>query len=125
LDRDEITAILTACDRGTWIGRRDHALLVLAIQTGLRVAELTGLRCQDLVLTNGAHVYCRGKGRKERCTPLTRPTAAVLREWVRERRGSPDAPLFPTRRGTQLSTDAVERLVDKYTNAAEPRCPSL
>jgi integrase/recombinase XerD len=125
LDRDEIAAIINAPDRDTWIGRRDHALLMLVIQTGLRVSELTGLRCDDVVLTNGAHVYCRGKGRKERCTPLTRPTAAVLREWVKERCGASDAPLFPTRRGSPLSTDAVQRLVDKHTKTAHVQCPSL
>jgi site-specific recombinase XerD len=125
LDRDEISAVLDAPDRDTWLGRRDHALLVLVIQTGLRVSELTGLRCGDVVLTNGPHVYCRGKGRKERCTPLTRQTVAALREWIKERRGGPDAPLFPNRRGGALSTDAVERLVAKYANAAEHNCPSL
>ena len=86
---EEITALLSSPDRGSWIGRRDHALLTLAIQTGLRVSELTGLRCDDVRLGTGGHVRCLGKGRKQRCTPLTRQTAAILREWLRERRETP------------------------------------
>lgn len=125
LDRHEIAAILAAPDLDTWMGRRDHALLMLVIQTGLRVSELTGLRCHDIVLTSGAHVYCRGKGRKERCTPLTSQTVAVLREWVKEQGGAPHAPLFPTRRGGTMSTDAVERLVEKYAKAAAHESHSL
>jgi integrase/recombinase XerD len=125
LDREEIVAILASPDRTTWISRRDHALLLVMVQTGLRVSELTGLRCRDVVLANGAHVFCRGKGRKERCTPLTAQTVSVLRSWLKERGDESDGPLFPSRRGTTLSTDAVERLVDKYVNVAAQRCPSL
>ena len=113
--------LLAAPDRGTWLGRRDHALLTLAVQTGLRVSELTGLRVQDLHLGPGAHVRVLGKGRKNRITPLTRPTIAVMRAWLAERAGQPDDVLFPTRRGTPLSRDAVERLVAKHAAA----CPSL
>jgi len=125
LTREEIEAILAAPNLETWIGRRDHALLVVAIHTGLRVSELTGLRRQDAVLTNGAHVYCRGKGRKDRCTPLAPQAVKVLRSWTREQTGAPEGALFPSRHGTALSTDAVERLLDKYVQAAEPTCPSL
>ncbi|MGH4007740.1 MAG: tyrosine-type recombinase/integrase [Pseudonocardiaceae bacterium] len=125
LNPDEIKALISAPNRATWIGRRDHTLLVVAIQTGLRVSELTGLRCRDIVLTNGAHVRCQGKGRKQRCTPLTLHTAQVLRVWLRERGGQPDDPLFPSRRTGILSTDAVESLVRKYATTAAERCPSL
>ena len=93
----EITALLSAPDRSSWIGRRDHALLLLAIQTGLRVSELVGLRCADLTLSTGPHVRCMGKGRKERATPLTGQTVAVLQEWLAERKGGPTDPLFPSR----------------------------
>jgi site-specific recombinase XerC len=92
------------------LGRRDHALLTLAMQTGLRVSELTGLRVHDLHLGPGAHVRCHGKGRKNRITPLTRPTVTVLRAWLSELAGQPDDVLFPTRRYEPLSRDAVERL---------------
>lgn len=125
LTKEEIEAILAAPDRDTWIGRRDHALLTLAVQTGLRVAELTSLRRQDLTMTTGPHVRCRGKGRKQRATPLTSGTVTTLREWTKAHDAQPDSPLFPTRRGTPLSTDAVERLVKKYATAAAMRCPSL
>jgi integrase/recombinase XerD len=125
LTKTEVEAILAVPDRDTWIGRRDHALLTLAVQTGLRVAELTGLHRQDLVLTTGAHVRCHGKGRKQRSTPLTTNTIATLREWLRTYDAEPNAPLFPTRTGGPLSTDSVEWLLHKYTTAAAARCPPL
>ena len=121
----EARALVDAPDRHTWIGRRDHTMLLVAVQTGLRVAELTGLTCRDAVLTAGPHVRCVGKGRKERCTPLTAPAVAALRSWLAERGGNPGDPLFPARRGTTLSTDAVESLVTKYAQTAASSCPSL
>lgn len=125
LSEDEIEALLVSPDRSSWIGRRDHALLLVAIETGLRVSELLGLRCQDVQLGPGAHVRCFGKGRKERVTPLTASTVAVLRAWLQERRGEPAEPLFPSRRGGRLSRDAVERLLTKYSARAAESCPSL
>jgi site-specific recombinase XerD len=125
LNREEIDALLAAPDQATWIGRRDHALLLLAAQTGLRVSELTNLTCSDVHLGTGAHVRCEGKGRKERCTPLTATTVAVLRDWLHEHRGAPDDPLFPSRRGGRLSPDAIEARITKYHAAAARRCPSL
>ena len=121
----EIDALLAAPDTTTWTGRRDHALLMLAIQTGLRVSELTGLRLADLHLGTGAHIACRGKGRKDRITPLTRDTANILRAWVTERAGQPAQPLFPTRRGAHLSRDGVERRLTLYQQRAANRCPTL
>lgn len=125
LDHDEMLALLAAPDRRTWIGRRDHALLLLALQTGLRVSELTGLRRGDVVLGAGAHVRCRGKGRKERCTPLRPEVVTALRAWVRELGHAPDAPLLPTARGGPMSRDAVEHLLARHAKAATARCPSL
>jgi integrase/recombinase XerD len=125
LTKTEVEAILAVPDRDTWIGRRDHALLTLAVQTGLRVAELTGLHRQDLVLTTGAHVRCHGKGRKQRSTPLTTNTIATLREWLRTYDAEPNAPLFPTRTGRRLSIDAVQRLVRKHATTAARRCPTI
>ncbi len=125
LTRPELEAILAVPDRSSAIGRRDHALLLLAAQTGLRLSELTGLACGDIHLGTGAHVRCVGKGRKERCTPLTKATVAVLRVWLRERDGRPDELLFPGRDGGRLSSDAVQRLVAKHVATASRRCPSL
>jgi site-specific recombinase XerD len=125
LNREETASLLAAPDRTTWLGRRDHALLVLMVQTGLRVAETTGLSGADLVLDRGAHVRCRGKGRKERCTPLTPDAVPILAAWVAERRGEPVEPIFPSRRGHRLSTDAVEYLVSKYAMQAAEQCPSI
>lgn len=122
---DEIEALLASPDQATWTGRRDHAVLLVMVQTGVRVSELTGLCCQDVSLSTAPHVRAHGKGRKERCTPLTAQTVAALRSWMRERDGAPDSALFPSRRGTRLSRDAIEKLIDKHAATAEQRCPSL
>lgn len=121
----EIDALLAAPDRLTWTGRRDHALLALAIQTGLRASELTGLNNGDVHTATGAHVSCRGKGRKNRITPLTATTAAVLSVWLQERAGQPVAPLFPTIRGGRLSHDGLERRIAKYAGIAAESRPTL
>jgi integrase/recombinase XerD len=125
LDLDEIKALLAAPDRTSWLGRRDHAMLLTAIQSGLRVSELVALRVGDVSLGTGAHLRVIGKGRKERCATLTRETVAVLREWMRERNGEPEQPLFPTRRGGALTTRAVALLLDKHCGTANAACPSL
>jgi site-specific recombinase XerD len=125
LDATEVDALLAAPDLTRWEGRRDRALLALAVQTGLRLSELIGLNSGDIQLGAGAHVRCTGKGRKQRCVPLTTSTAAVLRVWLQERGGHSDGPLFPTRTGRRLSDDAVERRVAVHKTHAERHCPSL
>lgn len=125
LDRSEIDALLDSPDTSTWAGRRDRTLMLLAIQTGLRVSELIGLSNQDVVRGTGAHVRCEGKGRKQRCTPLRKDTVIFIEAWQRERRGLPEDPLFPSLRGGSLSRDAVERLVAKHAAVAQSRCPSF
>jgi integrase/recombinase XerD len=122
---EEIDALLAAPNRERWTGRRDHALLLTMIQTGLRVSELTGLRCADITLTSGPHLHCHGKGRKDRVTPLTPQTAAVLRVWRHEHAGNHDDPLFPTSRGGRLSRDAVAWLLAKHVATAAHACASL
>jgi integrase/recombinase XerD len=125
LTPEEIDALLSAPDRDTWFGRRDHALLALAIQTGLRVSELTRLVRDDAHLATGPYVRCHGKGRKQRATPLTAQTVAVLTVWLREHDCGPTDPLFPTRTGRPLSTDAVAWLLAKHAALAAQGCPSL
>ena len=125
LTHAECKALLAAPNRDRWTGRRDHALMAVAIQTGLRVSELTGLCCQDVHLGTGANLQCTGKGRKQRCTPLTTQTARVLSVWMQERQGQPGDPLFPTSRGRSLSRDAVALLMDKYARIAAQECPTL
>ena len=125
LTEPETKALINAPDPSTWTGRRDHALLMLAAQTGLRASELTGLVCGDIHLGAGAHVNCAGKGRKQRITPLTKTTVVVLRAWLTERAGEARDPLFPTGQGRKLSRDALERRIAKHVAAAAEHCPSL
>ena len=125
LNEAEIDALLAACNQTTWTGRRDHALLLLAIQTGLRISELTGLTRADVHLGTGAHVACHGKGRKDRVTPLTSGTITVLRDWLNGQHGDPNEPLFPTRRGAKLSRDAIEHRIAHYASTAAIACLSL
>ena len=125
LTEPEINALLAAPDRSTWTGRRDHAMLLLAAQTGLRASELIGLTTGDVHLGAGAHLSCLGKGRKHRITPLTKHTIAVLRTWLAERAGQPHEPLFPTRTGRALSRDATEHRIAIHAEAAAAACPTL
>ena len=121
----EVEALLAAPNRATWTGRRDHTLLALAVQTGLRVSELIGIRGADVHLGVGAHVSCLGKGRKQRVTPLTQPVIAVLRAWRAERAGHVSDPLFPTRTGRTLSRDALEHRLATHVAVAVRGQPSL
>jgi integrase/recombinase XerD len=125
LTRLEVDALLAAPKRNTWLGRRDHALLLMAIQTGLRLSEITALRQHDVVLGKGAHVRCEGKGRKERCTPLTKSTVTTIAEWIREQGQLSTLILFPNARGGQLSADAVQYLVTKHGSVARQTCSTL
>ena len=122
----EADALFAAPDRSTWTGRRDHTLLILMTQTGLRVSEITALTNETVHLGTGAYVrVTHGKGRKQRATPLTTTTVAALRVWTTERKGSADQPLFPSRQGTPLSRDSVEHLVKKHSTHAGQQRPSL
>jgi integrase/recombinase XerD len=125
LDLDEIKALLAAPDRSTWLGRRDHALLLTMILTGVRVTELANLRIRDLSLATGAHIKVTGKGRKRRTANLTPETVAVLRQWLKERHGQPDDPLFPTRQGRPLTRYGIGILLSKHIATAAHDCPSL
>lgn len=125
LSDSEIDALLAAPDRTRWIGRRDHTILATMIQTGLRASELVGLDCGDAALGIAAHVSCLGKGRKQRITPLTKTTAALLSAWIAERGSQPTDPLFPSRAGSRLSRDTLERRVAKHVATAALSCPSI
>lgn len=125
MTHDEAQALLVAPDQHTWMGRRDHTWLLLALTTGLRVSELIGLNCANITLGTGAYVRCYGKGRKHRCTPLTKKTINALRAWLRERQGQPMEPLFPNARGKRLSSDGIQYLLSKYVGIAQLKCPTL
>jgi site-specific recombinase XerD len=125
LTRPEVDALLVAPDRSTWSGRRDHAFMLTAVQTGLRLSEMTSLKREDLILGTGAHVRVIGKGRKERCTPIAKSTRAVLKTWLREpQRGDGDV-LFPSAKGERLSVHGVQYLLNKHRKTASKVCPSL
>jgi site-specific recombinase XerD len=125
LTRPEIEALLEVPDQSTWLGRRDRVLLLFTIQTGLRLSELIGLRQCDIHLERGAHVRCEGKGRKQRCTPLTRTTVQALKAWVGEEGQDEAKILFPSARGGRLSHDSVQYLVSKYAKSAAKCCATL
>jgi integrase/recombinase XerD len=125
LTADEVKVLLAAPDTTTWHGRRDHALLALAAQTGLRCSELTGLTRGDVQTGTGPTVRCHGKGRKDRVTPLTVNVAGVIRTWLREQPGEPADPLFPAITGRRLSSDAIQDLVERHAVTAAPACPSI
>jgi len=125
LSRPEVDALLAAPDRGTWSGRRDHAFILTAAQTGLRLSEMTGLQRQDILLATGAHVRVIGKGRKERCTPLAKTTVSVLKAWLRESQMGSQQTVFPNARGERLTVHGVQYMLSKHSAAASKVCPSL
>jgi integrase/recombinase XerD len=125
LNEQETAALLATPDLSTWIGRRDHTLLLVAAQTGLRNSELRGLRGRDVELGVGAYLRCTGKGRKTRCTPLRADVVAALRHWLAEQTPRADDPVFPSLRGGVLSADALQRLVNRHVQAASTTCVSL
>jgi len=125
LTRAEMDALLDAPDLTTWAGQRDRTLLLLAVETGLRVSELIALRWHDVVFGTGSHVTCIGKGRKARCVPLRKETEAAMRSWRQEQDGQPAEPVFPNARGQTLSRDGVGYLLSTHTNTASTKCPSL
>lgn len=125
LVRTEIESILAAPDRRSWIGRRDHALLLTAVQTGLRLSELVGLDRSAVTLGGGGRIRCFGKGRKERITPITKLLNGALKNWMEESQRTNSDVLFPTVHGARMSADAVQYLLAKYVSKAAERCPSL
>ena len=125
LTRAEVDGLLAAPDQSTWSGRRDHAFILLAVQTGLRLSEMTGLKREDLIFGAGAHVRVIGKGRKERCTPIARSIVAVLKAWLRERQRGDGHVLFPNAQGERLSVHGVQYLLNKHRAVASVVCPSL
>ena len=125
LNDEEVAAMLKAPNQQTWLGRRDHCLLAIAIQTGLRLSEIVSLKWNDVVLGEHSYIHCLGKGRKERDTVLSRQSAKILSAWSKEVSALPSDIVFPTFKGNQMSSDAFQYLVKKYTAVAMQGCPSL
>lgn len=127
LERDECAALAAAPDIATRFGRRDRAMLLVMMQTGVRVSELIGLTVADAVLEPGvqAHIFCQGKGRKHRTTPLRDDVKQALQQWLNECPGAPHRPLFVSSRGGAFSRDGIERIVRKHAAVAAETCPSI
>jgi len=123
--RPEIDALLSAPDLSSWSGRRDHAFILTAVQTGLRLSEMTGLKQENLIFGTGAHIRVIGKGRKERCIPLAKSTLAVLKNWMREPQRGDDGLLFPSAKGKLFSVHGVQYLLNKHRVTASAVCSSL
>lgn len=121
----EIDALVAAPDQRTWTGRRDRALLVMAVQTGLRIGEICSLTCNDLHLGAGPHIACTGKGRRQRITPLTKATVTTMKNYLTERGTRPGAALFCGPHGKPLSRDALEHRMAKHRMTAAINCPSI
>ena len=125
LTHPQTQALLDAISTTTWTGRRDHAMFTLAVQTGLRLSEITSLTPSSIHLAEGAHVACTGKGRKARTTPLTKTTTAVLATYLKERKNRPGEALFPNPQGRALSPDAVQQRLTTHLARAVTSCPEL
>ena len=125
LTPDEVEALLAAPDPMTWTGRRDHALLSVTVQTGLRISEICSLTTDDIHLGTGPHVTCTGKGRRQRITPLTRATVSTMTAYLAERVTRPGAALFCGPHGQPLSRDALEHRLAKHLADAAITSPSL
>lgn len=125
LTGDEAIALIESPDLSRWEGRRDRILLLLGIQTGLRVSELINLNCGDISFGTGANVRCQGKGRRHRAVPLTHDTQAALAVWLTERGGDADDPLFSTRAGRRLSRDAIAQRITIHATTAAQSIPTL
>ena len=125
LPRPEIDALLAAPDQTGWLGRRDHALLLTMYNSGARASEVTSLRRGQVHFDTTTYLQLHGKGRKERTVPLWPKTARVLQQWFHEREIGPDGVVFPTVRGTPLSSDGLDHLVQQAVRRAGEACPSL
>lgn len=125
LTETETNVLLSTPDATTWRGRRDRALLLVAVTTGLRVSELADLTAADVHLGVGAYLSCQGKGRKERITPLNKEVRAQLKAWMNEQRPLPNAPLFPGSKGRKLTRDGIAKIIARHTATASASCPSL
>ncbi len=125
LSREEMSALLEAPDDSTWSGQRDRALFALMYNTGARVSEAIAVRRADLSLDATRSVRIMGKGRKERTVPLWKGTARQLSDWAARISMAPEALLFPSRGGGQLSRSGVEKRLQHAVAVAVGRCPTL
>jgi site-specific recombinase XerD len=126
LTTPQIGALLSAPDRSTWSGRRDHAFLTIALETGLLVSELSKLTRKNVKrLEAGVHICIASKGRQQRFIPLTEQAASVLDSWLQEPIRRNAQTLFPNARGGCLTDDGVRHILSVLIGTACESCPSL
>jgi len=125
LTRAEMDAILDVPDRKTWGGQRDYMLLLTFYNSGARVSEITSLKRSQVRLGATSFLQLHGKGRKEREVPLWPKTARTLKLWLDALPASPDSPAFPSARGTPLSRDGVNYILQETVREAAKTCPTL
>ena len=125
LTLDEVRAILNAPDLTTRHGVRDRAMMHLCFAAGLRVFELVGIMLANVSLQRTPSILVQGKGRKERCLPLWKETAADLRAWLAIRGAVPVPELFVNATGVQMTRAGFEYVLEKHVQAAAATCLSL
>jgi site-specific recombinase XerD len=122
---EEIHAVLNAPLPSGWDGVRDRAMLHLCFAGGPRVSELGSLQLRDVILQPRASILVHGKGRRERCLPLWKVTAAALRAWLAVRGTMPTPEVFVSARGQPLTRSGFEYILAKHVQTAATSCPSL
>jgi len=126
LTREEIDAVLAAPDQSKWIGRRDYALLLTMYNSGARLSEMICMQRGQVKFDSTTSLHLHGKGRKERVVPLWAKTGRILRSWFRELEIKATEVAFPSVRGTPLSSDGLNYILQQAVRrAAEVSCPSL
>ncbi len=119
LEVDEINKLLSTPDSSTLLGCRDRAMLEVLYSTGVRVSELVGLNIEDVDFS-ARTILIRGKGRKQRISPVGQTAMVALHRYLEMRRADarsanfdPNS-LFVNKHGQRLSTRSVRRKLDKY-----------
>ncbi|MGB2862897.1 MAG: tyrosine recombinase XerC [Sedimentisphaerales bacterium] len=120
LEYDEVKKLLSTPPVNTWLGARDRAILETLYSTGIRVSELVALNMDDIDFL-GEVVHVRGKGKKERISPIGSSALQVIQHYMEYRNkraqsnGNFDSKvLFVNKHGRRLSTRSVRRKMDKY-----------
>lgn len=125
LTDDEVKGLMDVIDQRSWFGRRDKTLITIAVETGMRLTEITELKWGNFRLDSSGEVKCTGKGRKERIIPISPQVVKMLSQWSKEIDNTENAYVFPTKEGNRMSSDNFQRIMKKYYNLAIKKVPSL